>query len=146
MVALELFEDPFGLLHAQPFTDGVVVIECQVPCRILVGRHPEFVRVLGHWCVLAEVKGPEPDRVHELVVLFEKPNRVESVFPGLAGEAEEAHDVVPDPRLRRQPEAAASFQTDASSRLFSNRMWVVHTTLRSLSTSFRVSFRNKAGG
>src|SRR5690348_17633452 len=98
MVPLELLEHPLRLFDAQAVLHGEVVVERQVPLRVLVGRHTPPLRMLRHRIVPAEIERAEAERMDVVLVLFEEFHRLPGLLSRFTWEAEEAHAVVPDAR------------------------------------------------
>src|SRR5262245_49864536 len=56
MVPFEFLEHPLRLFDAHALFHGEVVVEREIPVRILEGRHAPSVRMLRHWIMPAEIE------------------------------------------------------------------------------------------
>src|SRR5262245_31554446 len=72
MVPFEFLEHPLRFFDAHALFHREVVVEREIPIRILEGRHAPSVRMLRHWIMPAEIERAEPERMDMVLVLFEE--------------------------------------------------------------------------
>ena len=72
VVPFEFLEHPLRLFDAHPVLHRVVVVERQIPFRILVGRHAPLLRMFRHRVMPAKIERAEPERMDMVLVLLQE--------------------------------------------------------------------------